>query len=203
MTTVLELLTAVGLEGQWPNFDKTMAVDADTVEKFNAEKTQVLQAFIISNFVNGKIEEEIRKANAESEESRKKLREDERDKKKEEDRRATKFRDWALEKFVVPETGAYLSGKLCVWLQEFLDYVETEKIDDQTAIKALKLKSGDYLKKQMMTIRMDSDTSSTSSSRGGETEDKKGLKYILEVLRKKAVELEDPAVAVRKECCRS
>lgn len=202
MSTVLELLTEVGLEDKWTNFDKTTVVDADTVTKFKAEKNVVRQAFIITDFINGKIEEEIRKANAESEESRKKFREEERDKKKEEDRRATKFRDWALEKFVVPETGAYLSGKLCVWLQEFLDYVESENIDDQTAIKALKLKSGDYLKKQMMTIRMDSDTSSKSSSRGGETEDKNGLKYILEILKKKAVELEDPAVAVRKERCR-
>lgn len=109
-----------------------------------------------------------------------------------EDRMRKKINEWALETFVVPDTKAYLSGKLRQWIKQFKLYVSEDGMDVPAAVKALKLKAGEYLKKQMLTLNADVPPEGVVWST---PEDR--LEYILITLQTKAIEQSDPGVAVR------
>lgn len=153
MTTINTLLTQLGIQGMFPNIDQNQVVTEFVLTKFNEAQNDLAKSAIISAYCVSVTEKALKATQDAQEVERKRKREEDNDKAKADERKAAKYRNWDLPKFEIPTTSAYLSGKLNNYLVAFARHVKMEDIDLSTAVKALSLKSGDYLALQMQTIQ--------------------------------------------------
>lgn len=191
------------LEDVWPDIADKDKIKATTewIAKYNACKTQQQQIILVLKWCQDLEEDpqtkaarlEAEKLIKEAEERRLKEQRDEEDRQSkllrdEEDRQSKKLANWHLEKFEVTD-GAYMSGKLAAWIRKFERYCEMEKVNDETACKALQLKGGTYIVGLMDTITV-------SVERNANLTYKEKLTGFLGLLKQKAKDIEDTAVAV-------
>lgn len=179
--SIRDLLGEVGLDESFSAEETSAIVPTEIVEKFNSEANVALKAALIVKFLFENNAEAMKKKKDDEREANELAR-------KKEEQMAKKFDRWAYPAFSQPDKKVYLSGKMEFWLRGFTDYVKTEKIDEKTAVKSLKFKSGDYIGSELAMLRDQAESVGDSSSQ---------LQFMIDALRKKTAQLSDVFKQVR------
>lgn len=152
--TLTALLAEFKLTNYWPETNGDTVIPVKVVsEVTDAKEDKIKQMMLLTRFMTANERESsdnAKKTKLQLEETAQKKQE------RTDDRMSQKIKNWVLEPFSKPDQGAYVGGKFSFWLQRFISYADSEKVNDETKKKALNFKSGSYIAELMNEINDES-----------------------------------------------